>query len=109
MANGEDTRNHPNRKVGRSELPLLSRAMAGLLNNSLADAEAYGWDAKEGAEEFKMKHSMANNLSTPYGDQISEMDAAAALSKYRKDRNAGQDLEFYKEDIKDAYRSRRDY
>lgn len=109
MPKGVDTRNHPNRRVGRSDLPRLSGALAGLLNNSLQDAEDYGWDATEAEEEFKMKHSMANNLSIPYGKTISETDAQGALAKYRKDRNAGQDLEFYQEDIKDAFRSRNDY
>lgn len=110
MARGKHEEHNPNRKVGRSELPRLSGALASLLNNSMDEEmendEYYDRDPEEGADEMRMRHSMMNNVSTPYGTPISELDASNALQRYRQDRNAGNDTEFYQEDIRDAYRRR---
>lgn len=110
MARGEDTRHHPNRKVGRSELPRLSGALANHLNDSMeSHMEDYS-DPEEGKEEFAMSHSIPSLIGNPYGEALSESDTADALSKYRQQRNSGQmdseGKELYGQDIRDAYRNR---
>lgn len=110
MARGEDTRHHSNRKVGRSDLPRLSEALANHLNDSMeSHMEDYD-DPEEGKEEFAMSHSMPSLIGNPYGKPLSEMDTANALGAYRKQRNSGQmDSEgkaLYGQDISDAYRNR---
>lgn len=109
MARGEDTRHHPNRQVGRSDLPRLSEALANHLNDSMeSHMEDYGSD--EGAEEFAMSHSIPSLTQQSFGEPFSEVDAANALTKYRQHRDSGQmDSEgkaLYGQDIRDAYRGR---
>lgn len=110
MARGIDTSKHPNRKVGRSDLPRLSGALANHLNDSMeSHMEDYD-DPEEGKDEFSMSHSIPSLIGNPYGKPLSELDTANALSKYRQQRNSGQmDSEgkaLYGEDIRDAYRNR---
>jgi hypothetical protein len=106
MARGQDSRNHPNRRVGRSELPRLSEALANHLNDSM---ESH-MDEYNDPEDFQMQHSMTANIGMPYGEPISELDAGHALYQYRKDRNSGkmdsESLGFYQDDIRDALRNR---
>jgi hypothetical protein len=107
MANGEDTRHHPNRKVGRSELPRLSARLSDHLNETMAEiGESYD----EPAEEFAMATSIPSIVNHPFGEYFSENDAAEALSKYRSQRNAGEldkeDIALYGNDINEALRDR---
>ena len=110
MARGEDTRNHPNRRVGRSDLPRLSEALGNYLTNSMeSHMEDYD-DYEEGKEEFAMSHSMPSLINQPYGESFSELDAGEALQRYRNQRNSGkmdsESKELYASDIRDAYRDR---
>jgi hypothetical protein len=109
MARGQDTSNHQNRRVGRSELPRLSQALANHLNDSMeSHMEDYGHE--EGAEEFSMAHSIPSLTQQSFGEPFSEVGAADALNEYRKYRDSGDmDSEgkaLYGEDIRDAYRNR---
>lgn len=124
MARGEDTRNHPNRRVGRSDLPRLSEALGNYLTNSMeSHMEDYDnpYDDDDGnmkndnlgskaAEEFAMSHSMPSLINQPYGEAFSELDAGEALQRYRNQRNSGkmdsESKELYASDIRDAYRNR---
>jgi len=107
----EDKAHHPNRRVGRSDLPRLSSALAGVMNESIdrikQDPDMYGED---GPEELSMHHSMAGYLPRSlYYHGISELDAATALREYRKDRDAGRYVDDAQEDIRDAYKDRQYY
>lgn len=106
MARGQDTSKHPNRRVGRSELPRLSELLASHLNDSM---ESH-MDEYDDPDDFEMQHSMTAYMGRPYGEPISELDAAHALQQYRKDRNSGEmdseSLGFYQDDIRDALRNR---
>ena len=123
MARGEDTRNHPNRRVGRSDLPRLSEALANHLNNSMDrhmedynnpydDGDDFGNDnlGSEAAEEFAMSHSIPSLINQPFGESFSEIDTGEALQRYRNQRNSGkmdsESKELYASDIRDAYRNR---
>lgn len=110
MARGQDTRNHPNRRVGRSDLPRLSRALGGMLNDAVDSHQIdYEDDPEEGEEDLAMQHSMINYIPNAYNEGVSEMDAQGALNTYRQNRAKGRDQEFYQEDIRDAYRMRGNY
>lgn len=102
----EDKAHHPKRKVGRSELPRLSEALANHLNDSM---ESH-MDEYNDPEDFEMQHSMTSHIGMPYGEPFSELDAEHALHQYRKDRDSGQmdeeSLGFYQDDIRDALRNR---
>jgi hypothetical protein len=118
---GEDTRNHPNRRVGRSELPRLSEALANHLNNSLdrhledynnpyEDGDDFGNDnqGEEAREEFAMSHSIPSLINQPYPEAFSEIDTGEALNRYRQQRGSmdSESKELYASDIRDAYRNR---
>ena len=106
MARGKDTRNHPNRKVGRRDVPRLAQALGGMLESS----RQYHVEEYNDPEDFQMQHSMARFLpEDAYEKGISENDAAEALRQYRNERDMGYDMQGEKEDIRDAYRARNDY
>jgi hypothetical protein len=116
MARGEDTRHHPNRRVGRSDLPRLSEALANHLNDSLEGMKEDYEDSDTVEDEFVMSHSMPSLIRKPFtGDNsytqpFSEGDASSALQAYRQRRDSGKmdsdDKELYGHDINEAYRNR---
>jgi len=112
MPRGQDTRNHPNRRVGRSDLPRLSSALANVMNDSLdINRMDFEDDHDEGYEDFLMERPMANYMSGDvYRRGVDESDASYALQRYREDRESGKyDLTGERDDIKDAYRNRNNY
>ena len=94
---------------GRSDLPRLSNALAGLLNESVERHQEDYEDPEEGKEDFLMENSMGRYTPSAYTEGVSEVDAENALQNYRTDRNKGMDLSYEQQDIKDAYRNRNEY
>jgi hypothetical protein len=103
MARGENTAHHPNRKVGRSDLPRLSGALADYLNASKGYMDEHSEDPED---EFSMSHSIPSLINHPLSEPFSEIDTAEALSKYRQKRDSGQmdseSKELYGHDIREA-------
>lgn len=123
------TREQHNRRIGRSDLPRISRALAAHLENSREDKtiglhdnyldpsdatdEDYAQDEEDAEEDFRMSHSIADETrrleDSRINDPVDEDQAGRMLQNYRQKRNAGIDQPFSREDIRDAYRTRFDY
>lgn len=122
------TREQHNQRIGRSDLPRISRALAAHLENSREDKMIDLYNkldpdddlaliakAKYDAEDdFRMSHSIADETRraelSRIQDPVDEEQAGRMLQRYRKDRDTGGiDLPFHREDIRDAYRTRFDY
>lgn len=123
------TREQHNQRIGRSGLPRISRALAAHLENSREDKmidlynnyidpsdateESYAQDEWDAEDDLRMSHSIASEVrqleDSRITDPVEEDQAGRMLQNYRKNRNAGYDQPFSREDIRDAYRTRFDY
>jgi len=116
------TRQQHGQRIGRSDLPRISRALAAHLDEARRDRliDIYNYDddpsddyLEDATEDFGMSYSIADPVRRAEGssihDEVTEDQAGRMLQNYRKNRNAGQDQEFSREDIRDAYNSRFDY
>lgn len=92
MARGQDTNNHPNRKVDR-RTPRVAEALANMINQKLDDRY----------EDLMMEHSMAGYMPIRL-QSVSEVDAQHAIDRYREERDKGYDVEFEKDDLREALR-----
>lgn len=121
------TREQHNQRIGRSDLPRISRALAAHLENSREDKmidlynkiedyddrTAIAMARNDAEDDFRMSHSIADETRraelSRIQDPVDEEQAGRMLQNYRKNRDAGYDESFSREDIRDAYNSRFDY
>ena len=117
MPKGNDTRHHPNRKVGRSDLPRLSSLVSSVLNDELEGrygAGQYGDDQREHVEEqedfFRNDWRIATDEHRDKVEPLSEVsvdNASDMLKSYRQKRDSGANRQYGAErSISEAFNRR---